>query len=162
VGWGHRRGHGRVIMLFDSRHSHRPCRYCIDDKLTAPLSKQFCKVSGATVLPKDDQPDSPSLNADAVPNSGEATTMPKPSNEIAHLLSSPGSSHASTDATSDGRRQETRSIVIKSAKIVFEHSCLDCVVLDVSPGGVPTANPVSYLSCPSLENAAAWFCRASA
>jgi hypothetical protein len=61
--------------------------------------------------------------------------MPTPSNEIAHPLSSPDGSHAGADATSDARRHETRSMVIKSAKIVFGQSCLDCVVLDVSPGG---------------------------
>jgi PilZ domain len=35
----------------------------------------------------------------------------------------------------DQRRRETRTGVIKRAKIVFGRSVIDCVVLDVSPGG---------------------------
>jgi hypothetical protein len=46
-GMSHRRGHGRVIMLVDRRHStHCPCRYCIDDKLTRPQMPQRLRWLG--------------------------------------------------------------------------------------------------------------------
>jgi len=61
--------------------------------------------------------------------------MPEPSHEKTHGLSWPDSSHGRPDTTSDSRRRETRTMVIKSAKIAFGQSSFDCVVLDVSPGG---------------------------
>ncbi len=42
---------------------------------------------------------------------------------------------AGTDSASDSRRREMRTMVIKSGKICFGNSVVDCTMLDVSPNG---------------------------
>lgn len=54
--------------------------------------------------------------------------------EMSHVPAT-GNPTAGSSLTLDSRRREIRTAVIKRAKICFGPSLIDCVVLDVSPGG---------------------------